>query len=142
LLQPTLMPVSAEEAFVHFRNKGTRDQVTYYQSTRDGGASWSDVRASNFPAPNSSLVTARLDADLYVVVCNFEDRSKIVLKYSRDGVIWETVKLLDGSANLTFAYPAICVSGGTADLVYAWNDRAALKHVRFNREWLTVQLKG
>jgi predicted neuraminidase len=34
------------------------------------------------------------------------------------------------------------VSGGTADLVYAWNDRAALKHVRFNREWLTVQLKG
>jgi len=68
LLQPTLMPVSTEEAFVHFRNKGTRDQATYYQSTRDGGASWSEVRASNFSAPNSSLVTARLDADLYVRV--------------------------------------------------------------------------
>lgn len=136
LLQPDLVPISSSEAHAYFRNKGDVDKITYTQKTVDGGLTWNNLEKTNLEGPDSSLVVARLDKNLYIMVCNLGDRGTIVLNSSHDGINWNQVMVFDELKGSTFAYPAISVNGNIVDIVYSWNERVALKHITFNKEWL------
>lgn len=136
LLQPAIVPINASDAYAFFRNKGDTDKITYMQETTDGGITWTNLKNTNLEGPDSSLVAARLDRNLYIMVSNVGDRGKIVLYVSKDGLNWNQVTVFDELKGSTFAYPAISVNGDIVDIVYSWNDRVALKHITFNKEWL------
>ena len=127
LIQPAIVPTSNTDAYAYFRNKGDTDQITYMQTTSDGGYTWETLEKTNLEGPDSSLVAARLNKNLYIMICNVGDRSKIVLMVSKDGTNWSQTMLFDELKDKTFAYPAICVNGDMVDIVYSWNDRVALK---------------
>lgn len=141
LLQPALVPISNSEAYAYFRNKGDTDKITYMQETTDGGITWNNIEKTNLEGPDSSLVAARLDKALYIMVCNLNDRGTIVLNVSKNGLFWNQVAVFDKLEGSTFAYPAISINGDTVDIIYSWNDRVALKHIRFNKEWLLNEVK-
>lgn len=136
LIQPALVPINNLEANAYFRNKGDTDKITYTQKTVDGGLTWNNLEKTNLEGPDSSLVVARLDKNLYIMVCNLGDRGTIVLNSSHDGINWNQVMVFDELKGSTFAYPAISVNGDMVDIVYSWNERVALKHITFNKEWL------
>lgn len=136
LIQPAIVPISSSDAHVYFRNKGNTDRITYRQTTSDGGVTWENLEKTNLEGPDSSLVAARLDKNLYIMVCNLRDRGTIVLNSSKDGINWNQVMVFDELKGSTFAYPAIFVNNDTVDIVYSWNGRIALKHITFNKAWL------
>ncbi len=138
LLQPALLPLSANVAMAYMRNNGRRDKVLYYQLTEDGGASWSPIAPTNLTNQDSSLVVGEVNQGRYIMLHNISTRDKLALAISSDGINWYDIYLLENTPNGEFSYPAIQIHGGVVDIIYTWQ-RKYIKHIRFNQAWLAHQ---
>lgn len=135
LLQPSILPISALEAYAYLRTHRKYDTHLYYEVTKDGGVTWSEPKATNLTNHDSSIAVAQVDKNKYLMVHNPSKRDKLSLAVSNDGVKWTEVYLLEDAFGNEFSYPSIQVHGDMVDIVYTWK-RKNIKHVRFNKAWL------
>lgn len=140
LLQPAILPISADEAMVYLRNGTIKDSTLYYQETNNGGLSWSNLQSTNLMNQDSSLVVTETKAGQYLMLHNLGPRSRLAMAISSDGIKWQNIYLLENTPSEEFSYPAIQVHNAIIDITYTWN-RKKIKHVRFNQAWLEQQIK-
>ncbi|MFN8769528.1 MAG: exo-alpha-sialidase [Neisseriaceae bacterium] len=138
LLQPSIVEVSSESAFVYYRNHSTIDSRMLMQATLDGGKSFGRVTPTDIFNQDSSMATINLGNGQLLMVRNIEGRSKLVLSISSNGVIWHDIVNLEDTKNGEFSYPSIQIHDGVVDILYTWQ-RKYIKHVRFNIAWLKKQ---
>ena len=140
LLQPTLLPISIENAFVYMRNNRRFNEVLYYQKTSNAGLSWGRILPTNLTNEDSSLVVKRIKNNQYIMIHNKDGRSKLVLALSSDGIVWKDYLLLENSLRDEFSYPSIDIDNGVINILYTWK-RLKIKHVQFNLKWLELLIQ-
>lgn len=143
LLQPSLIPLSDKLGYIYFRHGGSNEHKLFMQTTHDAGVSWGELTPTNLTNHDSSLAVVRLSPKLFLMVHNIgQDRSKLALSVSHDGVTWSNMFYLEYNEGYAheFSYPAIAVNGGMVDIVYTW-ERKYIKHVRFNQAWLAARIQ-
>lgn len=141
MIQPSIVPLSSEKAWVYFRNANKPDAPRYLYAafSSNAGLNWSQPEKTNLFNPDSSLVAANLGGGRLLMVYNQDDRSQLKLAVSRDGLNWRPVYNLENQRGKEFSYPSLQINEGMIDIMYT-DDRKDIKHVRFNREWLDRML--
>lgn len=139
MLQPSVVPISGNEAWAYFRNGGygSGNQHNLFMSrTHDGGRTWDKPIPTNLMNHDSSIVAENLNDGRYMMIYNQGDRrNQLWIAISNDGINWKPVYQLENHDNEEFSYPSVEVNNDTIDIMYT-NNRKNIKHVRFNREWL------
>lgn len=147
LLQPALVAIDESTAYAYMRNNGRINRILYRQVTHDGGLTWSNLQATNLNNYDASIAVAKLKPNLFLLVYNIKNRSKLALAISHDGLNWQTIKLLENYTDqgyAEFSYPSIIVHDEIVDISYTWyvpSIRHSIKHVRFNLAYLLGQTK-
>lgn len=140
LIQPSVLVISPESAYVYFRNHTVAESVMFMQQTDDGGVTWGKILATNITNQDSSLATVNLSDGNLLMVRNLNGRNKLVLSVSSNGYIWRDIYYLEKvNSEAEFSYPSIQVHDGVVDIVYTWQ-RKYIKHVRFNLAWLYTKM--
>jgi predicted neuraminidase len=96
----------------------------------DGGKTWSELKPTVLPNPNSGIdaVTLRDGRHLLVYNPTRRGRSPLHLAVSKDGKDWQDVLVLEKEPG-EFSYPAIIqTSGGLVHISYTWK-RQRVRHV-------------
>ena len=142
MIQPSIMPISSDSAWAYFRNSSTNldDRELFAAKTLEGGKSWSKPEMTNLTNPDSSLEVVNLADGRYLMVYNQDNRSHLNLAISVNGLYWRKIYELENTAGDEFSYPSVHVNNGYIDVLYT-NNRKTIKHVRFNREWLSEVIK-
>lgn len=142
MIQPSIMPISSDSAWAYFRNSSTNldDRELFAAKTLDGGKSWSKPEMTNLTNPDSSLEVVNLADGRYLMVYNQDNRSHLNLAISVNGLYWRKIYELENTPGDEFSYPSVHVNNGYIDVLYT-NNRKTIKHVRFNREWLSEVIK-
>lgn len=145
LLQPSVVPVSAQHAMVFLRNKALTNDILYKQDTYDGGTTWTSPAATNLINHDSSIAVTRVNNKLFLMVHNIyskdnsssymNDRGLLMLAISSNGRSWRDIYALEHDYKYEFSYPAIMINNNIIDILYTWR-RKQIKHVRFNLAWL------
>lgn len=136
-LQPSVVPLNTDQALIFMRNKARNNDILYMQKTNDAAQTFTKPMATNITNHDSSLVVARISNNQLLMVHNPVDRSKLTLAISNDeGKNWKDVYTLEDTKNGEFSYPAMQIHGDMVDILYTWQ-RKKIKHVRFNKNWLS-----
>ena len=105
--------------------------------SHDNGRTWSGFSKLALPNPNSGIDAVTLKNGLQVLVYNpevrgkewFNNRGKLNVVYSADGVNWKDVIKLENTKGKEFSYPAIIETGdGMIHITYTY-DRTNLKYI-------------
>ena len=107
--------------------------------SRDGGATWSILTATELPNPNSGTDAVTLADGRNLIVYNHSghrageakgNRYPLDVAVSRDGLVWERVLTLETEpARSGYAYPAVIqTKDGRVHIAYT-HDRKRIKHV-------------
>lgn len=109
----------------------------------DGGNTWSEMKATDLPNPNSGIDAVTLNDGRHLLVYNptggeWGDRVPLTLAVSSDGKSWKDVIELESllepgtTKDDEYSYPSIIqTDDGLVHLVYTWN-RKTVKHVTIN----------
>lgn len=98
--------------------------------SRDQGATWSPLRLSDLPNPNSGLDAVTLADGRQVVVYNHtpRGRSPLNVAVSSDGKQWQAALVLEDTPG-EYSYPAVIqTADGLVHTTYTWR-RQRIKHV-------------
>jgi predicted neuraminidase len=107
--------------------------------SRDGGATWSVLTATELPNPNSGTDAVTLADGRHLIVYNHSghrageakgNRYPLDVAISRDGLAWDRVLTLETEpARSGYAYPAVIqTKDGRVHIAYT-HDRKRIKHV-------------
>lgn len=135
LVQPAILPITPNYAYAFMRNHTRNDNPLYYQTTNDGGVSWTKLASTNLSNQDTSLAVEMVESSQYLMVHNMGGRDKLSLAVSNDGINWRDIYLLENTPHEEFSYPAIQIHAGIIDILYTWK-RRNIKHVEFNLPWL------
>ena len=98
----------------------------------DKGRTWSELKPTTLPNPNSGIdaVTLRDGKQLLVYNHLIKGRNILNVAVSEDGKEWKAVALLENDLkDSEFSYPAIIqTDDGSVHITYTWN-RKLIKHV-------------
>lgn len=142
VFQPSVLPLSTEEALAFYRDDSGANRVFLSRST-DRGCTWSHRQPSPLPNVDSGVCALRLpDGRLLCAVNESSDRSRenLRLALSEDGgATWRYVATLVEEAGQTFAYPYMILSrDGRVRMLYsARNTR--IVYAEFNTAWIDAQ---
>ncbi len=98
--------------------------------SNDGGKSWSPMKATSLPNPNSGIDAVTLKDGRHLLVYNHTrlGRSPLNVAVSRDGKTWQEPLVLENTPG-EFSYPAIIqTSDGLVHITYTYK-RDKVKHV-------------
>ena len=98
--------------------------------SEDGGKTWSGMRATELPNPDSGIDAVTLRDGRHLLVHNptTRGRTPLAISASRDGRNWQTVATLEAEPG-EYSYPAIIQSSdGLVHITYTWR-RQRIKHV-------------
>jgi len=111
----------------------TRSGYSFETWSPDWGKSWSALRLTQFPNPNSGIdgVTLRDGHHLLVYNHTRQGRSQLNVALSSDGRAWRTALELESDPG-EYSYPAIIQSrDGLVHITYTWN-RNYIMYVAFD----------
>jgi predicted neuraminidase len=111
----------------------TRSGYIFETWSRDFGRSWSALRLTQFPNPNSGIdgVTLRDGRHLLVYNHTRQGRSQLYVALSSDGRAWHTALELESDPG-EYSYPAIIQArDGLVHITYTWN-RNHIMYVAFD----------
>jgi len=137
-IQPTLL--------THFRDNIGSDKIQALCRTRqnviaeawsdDRGKTWSAMKATNLPNPNSGIDAVTLSNGMRLLVYNHttsrsvpRSRESLNVAVSRNGRDWEAALVLESTAKSEFSYPAVIqTADDLVHITYTWK-RRRIKHV-------------
>lgn len=115
----------------------TRKNVVGVTLSMDGGATWTPLKATSLPNPNSGIDAVTLHDGRHLLVYNptivpegrwTGDRSPISMAISKNGKKWRKIADLDTEPG-ELSYPAIIQSGdGLVHITYTWK-RNTVRHL-------------
>ena len=136
-IQPTILPYPDGRFQLLCR---TRQGVVGECWSEDGGRSWSALRVTDLPNPDSGIDAVMLADGRALLIYNRTKtgRSPLNLAMSRDGRRWHDVAVLEDSRG-EFSYPAIIQDDeGRIHATYTWN-RRRIKYVGLTPEELQIR---
>ncbi len=131
LIQPSILVHTQDKLQILCRS---RDNTLLQAFSEDGGDSWSKISKTTLPNPNSGTDALTLSNGWHVLVYNptvqgRNDRAKLNVAMSKDGLKWKDALVLENKNNGEFSYPALIESSdGNLHLTYTFN-RRNIKHV-------------
>jgi predicted neuraminidase len=102
--------------------------------TTNNAVSWSPMRRTSLPNPNSAIDGLSLEDGRSVLVYNHATvgRGNLNVAVSRDGVNWQAACQLEKEADSEFSYPAVIqTQDGMVHVTYTWK-REKIRHVTLN----------
>jgi alpha-L-rhamnosidase len=108
--------------------------------SEDGGYTWSDLKPTDLPNPNSGTDAVTLDNGWQLIVYNHTGkpenkwggkRTPLNVAVSKDGMNWKQVALLEDQPG-EYSYPAVIQSpDGMVHITYTWK-RESIKYVKLD----------
>ncbi|MBI4666412.1 MAG: exo-alpha-sialidase [Nitrospinae bacterium] len=147
-IQPTLVKLPDGKILMLARDKSDRFIRRAYSS--DGGLTWGPSTMTTLPNPGAgicAIYVEELKAVLLAYNHSRKGRNPLSLAVSTDnGRRFRKITDLEskpGDTEASFDYPAmIRAADGTIHLIWTHDNRATLKHARFNVEWLRSRISG
>ncbi len=133
VIQPAITPIRGGlRMFLRTRNVGKVGVADSY----DGGRTWSAVRTTDLPNPNSGIDAVGLADGRIVLVYNHTPKGRTPLNVAvsnDEGATWNSFLELETEPG-EYSYPAVIQhSGGAVHVTYTWK-RERIKHVRIPLE--------
>jgi predicted neuraminidase len=131
IIQPSLIDLGNGHIRLYARSTGNIGRICQADSL-DNGLSWSEVRTTALPNPNSGIDAVRLrDGPLVMVYNDTESgRTPLNLAVSDSGERWRNFCDLE-TARGEYSYPALLQArNGDLLITYTWN-RVKIRFVRF-----------
>lgn len=125
-IQPTLLRYPGGRMQMLCRS---RQRVITECWSADGGQTWSPMRATGLPNPDSGIDAVMLKDGRAVLVYNHSSRKRTPLNVavSADGAHWQAAAILEDSLG-EFSYPAVIVGAdGLVHVSYTWH-RVRIRH--------------
>lgn len=126
-IQPTIFLHPAGKLQILCRSKHAKIVESW---SDDSGQTWSPLRATPLPNPNSGIdgVSLRDGRSLLVYNHTARGRSPLNVATSADGKVWQAALVLESMPG-EFSYPAVIqTSDDLVHITYTWN-RRRIKHV-------------
>lgn len=133
-IQPAILDLGGGRLQILSRS---RQGVITVCRSEDQGETWSPMRPSDLPNPDSGIDAVMLRDGRPLLVYNPSNRARspLSIAVSRDGAVWEDKLPLEEAAG-EFSYPAVIQDGsGRVQVTYTWN-RRRIKHVEIDPEEL------
>jgi len=127
-IQPTILPHSEQVLQILCRTK--QGWITECWSTNTG-ITWSAMRRTSLPNPNSAIDGVRLRDGRFLLVYNHsrDSRSALHVGISDDGARWQAGAVLESEPGAEFSYPAVIqTADGLVHITYTWK-RQKIRHV-------------
>jgi predicted neuraminidase len=126
-IQPTILSYLSGKLQILCRSRQRRITESW---SEDGGKSWTPMKATTLPNPNSGLDAVTLRDGRALLVYNHTERSRSPLNIavSEDGKARKAALVLEEQAG-EYSYPAVIqTSDGLVHVTYTWK-RQRIKHV-------------
>jgi predicted neuraminidase len=145
-IQPSVVRKKDGTLVAYLRDNGPPPKRAHMSVSKDDGVSWTPARDSDLPNPGTSLEAILLRNGNWIMIYNDLEngRYSLVAAISDDeGATWKWKRHLDGNPavkiNSQYHYPsAIQARDGSIHATYSYftPEGKAIKHVRFNEEWV------
>ena len=129
-IQPAIVSLGSGRLRMFVRSTPRIGRICASDST-DGGITWTDLKATDLPNPNSGIDAVTLKDGRILLVYNHtaKGRYPLNLAVSRDGGRWNSFLALETGPG-EFSYPAIIQgTDGSIHVTYTWN-RKKIRHVQ------------
>jgi predicted neuraminidase len=136
-IQPTILVHASGKLQILCRSRQGRIVESF---SDDKGATWSEMKKSALPNPNSGVhaVTLRDGRHLLVYNHTLRGRSPLNVAVSDDGVKWKAAAVLEDTPG-KYSYPTVMqTSDGKVHVVYTWK-RLKVRHVVIDPAKLKLQ---
>ncbi len=139
-IQPSILQHKNGSLQILCRSRNTTLNESF---SKDGGKTWSEMKASNLPNNNSGTDAVTLADGRHMLVYNHAipnaswvkgkgPRTPLNVAISNDGKKWFAVAVLEDSPVSQYSYPSIIqTKDGLVHIVYTWR-RERIKHVVIN----------
>jgi predicted neuraminidase len=127
-IQPTILPW--EDGSIQILCRTKQGKITQCWSD-DNGHTWSRMRATDLPNPNSAIDAVVMRDGAAALVYNHSDTSRGMMNVavSKDGKNWSGALVLENEPGAEFSYPAVIqTSDKRLHVTYTWK-RQGIKHV-------------
>lgn len=127
-IQPTILVHPQNVLQLLCRTKGAKKICEFW--SKDGGHTWSELKLTELPNPNSGIDAVTLADGRHLLVYNHtpRGRSPLNVAVSKDGVHWQAALVLENEPG-EYSYPAVIQSAdGLVHITYTWK-RREVKHV-------------
>jgi predicted neuraminidase len=127
-IQPTLLTRPDGTVLALCRNQNGNGSILS-TSSADGGRTWSELRPTALPNPNSGIDGVTLKNGRHVLIYNHTHRGQgmprgremLNLAVSEDGETWQAGLVLDNEPRAEFSYPAVIqTSDGMVHVTWTW----------------------
>ena len=134
VIQPSILKYSGNKLQILCRSK--QGNVIQSWST-DSGNSWGKLSRTMLANPNSGTDAVTLKDGTQLIVYNpdlpgkdwWNGRGKLRVAYSKDGISWHDIAILEDGSKEEYSYPAIIQSSdGLVHITYTF-DRKNIRHV-------------
>jgi alpha-L-rhamnosidase len=137
-IQPSILVYKNGDMQILCRSKNRTINESW---SRDGGKTWSEMKASSLPNNNSGTDAVTLKDGRQLLVYNHVKpadslpngkgaRTPLNVAVSKDGVNWDAVLILEDSPISQYSYPSVIQSkDGMVHIVYTWR-REKIKYVK------------
>lgn len=131
VIQPTILLHPNNKVQILCRSKNNAIVQAF---SEDDGNNWGPLTKTGLPNPNSGIDAVALKDGLFLLVYNpavqgLEDRAKLNVAISKDGLKWNDAFILENEDKGEFSYPAVIqAADGSIHITYTYN-RLNIKHV-------------
>jgi predicted neuraminidase len=145
-IQPSVVRKNDGTLVAYLRDNGPPPKRAHISFSKDDGVTWTPARDSDIPNPGSSLEAIRLRSGNWIMVYNDLERGRysLVAALSDDeGATWKWKRHLEGNpatpSTSQYHYPSVAqAKDGAIHVTYSYfvPTGKAIKHVRFNEDWI------
>lgn len=126
-IQPSILFLGGDKLLALGRTKQSK---VFRITSDDAGRTWSEMKLTALPNPNSGTDAVTLRDGQHLLIYNHtaRGRSPLNLALSRDGVNWDAALVLEDEPRMEFSYPAIIQTrDGLVHITYTWK-RKKVRH--------------